>query len=247
MESDIIYERPRKSKKWLLIIPIIIVLIIGVIFLVASLSPKETDKIKVINSESLGLRSDKLNEFKIYLAQLLQDQGYIAEGEEIPDVEIRDGTVESFTSKDSTSKTMTTTSFLIDIDSVKQTFRVKVYDYTGTLTDMPVIITCPQSDETKYPSSECKGHYGATSKSVRNNLPHEMDLATGEKVLIKTIDSTADGQQLIQVYLYSCDAVEPPIEAASSAARAWVSTLDDPIAEYYSYNIRPGYCEGDTI
>ncbi|MBR3138677.1 hypothetical protein IKG38_01515 [Candidatus Saccharibacteria bacterium] len=249
MQDDIVIEQPVLKKKWpkiLLVILICTVLVASVGFVIWKLMPKEEDRIAVKNSGELGLSEKKFDEFRRYLLSNLEQQDYITGEADVTDVVVREGSVRSFTEK-SNDEIMKITSFLVDIDSLRQTFRVKVYDYTGELKDLPVMINCPEASETKYPDSECNGVYGSTSKSIRNNLPYEMKLTTGEKVLVKSIGVTRDGQQLVQVYLYSCGEDNPPAVETEQTVKNWVEALGDPAREYYTYNIRTGYCEGDAI
>lgn len=253
MNGDIILQpvapldKKKRIMKVVVIIAVLVLVLVGLAVLVWQLIPKRQDKVTVQNANELGLSGQSFDEFRLYLLDQLEQQGYVEKGIDVSDVAVREGSVESFTEKVGTDKVMKTTSFLVDIDSIQQTFRVKVYDYTGTLTDLPVMINCPMASETKYPGSECNGVYGSTSKSIRNNLPHEIKLTTGEKVLVKSIGVTRDGQQLVQVYLYSCNEKNPPLTETERAVKNWVEALGDPAREYYTYNIRPGYCEGDAI
>ena len=55
------------------------------------------------------------------------------------------------------------------------------------------------------------------------------------------------GLVVVQIYLYSCDNPNPPTVEAGAKVTEWVQELGDPQASFYTYNIRTGYCEGDTI
>ncbi len=252
MGNDILIQQSnqqsKKSAKTAIAIIICVLVLVGLGYLVWSFIPKKQDRISVQNSSELGLSGKSFDDFRLKLISLLESENYINEGDEVDDVMVREGTVQSFwVRNDDKGTTSKTTSFLVDINSIKQTFKVTVYDYSGELTDLPVQISCPSVDEMKYPESECRGVYGSNSKSLRNNLPHELKLASGEKILVKRIDATRDGQQLVQVYLYSCETASPPIMEAEDAVRVWIKELGDSQIESYTYNIRTGYCEGDAI
>jgi|GEM_PF-3305280 len=220
----------------------VVVIAMLVVVLVSMLVPHEYDRVTIENPEALeGMSSRSVNDFRESLILLLQDEGLAGEDMVVDDVVIRDGTVESFRYGDEG----TVTTFIADIDSIRQSYEVRVIDSTQDSTDLSVYITCPRVDEMKYPEVECRGHYGDTSKSVELYLPYEGKLASGEKYLVKTITNGRSGERMLQVYLYSCDESEPPVSAAEDAAKGLLEEVGD-VSEYV-VNVRTGYCEGDAI
>lgn len=161
---------------------------------------------------------------------------------EFNDAVIRDGTYHERVNGNDGSA-----SFIVDIDSVKQTYEVKIIDTDEELTDLAVQITCPHVSKSKYPDSVCEGIYGGTSKKVEKHIPYEMKLDTGEKIIVKNLEPTMGGSKLLHIYLYSCDEKDPLITETKDAVHAWVKSLGDESSEFYTYDVRAGYCEGDTI
>lgn len=233
--------------KKLLIIPILAAVIALLIILIFNILPSESDRIVLKNPSALASvsRSDA-KKFKTSLVRLLEANGLISAENLVDDVEIRADSVSTFTDY-SDGRELKTTTFLVDIDSLAQTFFVTIYDSNKPLTDLAVQITCPTLDDSKYPNSTCVGVYGDTSQSVSAHLPYEFSLASGEKVLVKKLESSSDGKQILQIYLYSCDASNPPISATETAIKNWLDALADPNRDYHTLNVRSGYCPGDAI
>lgn len=223
-------------------IPFVVVIVILAIVLVGMLIPHEYDRVTIVNDEVLGeMSGGSVNNFKTGLIGLLQENGYVGEDMTVDDVVVRDGTVETFRN----GEAGTVTTFLVDIDSLRQTYRVQVTDTSDNLTDVSAYITCPKVEEMKYSESECKGHYGSTSSAVEMHLPYTGVLANGEKYLIKSVTMTNAGERVLQIYLYSCDNLAPAVAEVESAVRSFVESTGDQ--DEYIYNVRTGYCEGDAI
>lgn len=223
-------------------LPAMIVIVVLVVILVNMLIPREYDRVTIENEGALsGMSGDKINDFRTGLIGVLQEEGYVGEDATVDDVVVREGSVDTFRNGEEGS----VTTFLIDIDSLRQTYRVRVTDAPEDMTDVSTYITCPKIEEMKYPESECRGHYGSTSKAAELYMPYTGVLASGEKYLIKSITMTNVGEQVLQIYLYSCDEAVPPVVEAEAAAREFVQSVGDD--GDYVYNVRTGYCEGDAI
>ena len=224
---------------------IILVLAVLCLFALAAwiFLPREKDAVKVANSDAASkISSEDMDTFRKVLIYFLRDNGLIASDATVDDVAVRADSVKASSTTDANKNVTTKTTFLIDIDSIKQTYHVKIYNSTAELTSPPVEITCPNTSEMKYPDVECVGRNGDTNKKVSKNLPYTASLDSGEKVLVKNLtDSTT-----LQIYLYSCNAKNPPVSAAEKLVRDWVSSIGDN-AKNYTYNVRTGYCEGDAI
>ncbi|MDO4746946.1 MAG: hypothetical protein Q4A70_01195 [Candidatus Saccharibacteria bacterium] len=247
--NDVMIKMSNKPLFWryLLITLISCFILTLLVFLIWNIIPKDYDRAKIANPDALvGVSNDETNDFKSQLLRLLEEQELIANSEVVEDIVIREDSV-VHQKKYVESKLQRRVSFLVDIDSLKQTYRVNIYTKDGEITDLPVQITCPLVSEMKYSDEQCAGVYGSTSKSLRNNLPHELKTVSGETVLVKQIDATRDGLQLVQVYLYSCDTKNPLVKEAEELVRKWVEEIGDESRDSYTYNIRSGYCEGDTI
>ena len=167
--------------------------------------PKEYDRITITNPETIkNVPQGKQNDFKLSLLKLLQDNNLISSNEKVNDVTIRADTVSEATTTNRQGTTKTT-SFIFDIDSLKQTYSVNIYDANYQLTDMDIVITCPNTKESKYPESTCNGNYGSSSNKVKNHLPYETTLSTGEKIRIKELVYGSRGGPTIEIYLFSCN------------------------------------------
>ncbi|MBR1795888.1 hypothetical protein IJ765_01320 [Candidatus Saccharibacteria bacterium] len=231
-----------KNKKNLIITIISIIISATLIFLlVITLLPKEYDAVKITN-ESVNLSkipSEYLTAFRTQLIRHLREQN-LTKSDDI-DVSIREDTIHTFTEINHSINT-TTSAFIVDIDSVKQTYQVKVLNATGDYVGIYTQINCPKVSEMKYPNTECIGRFGDSSKKVEHHLPYETKLASGEKLIIKSIA----GSNILQIYLYSCDQKSPKIKETEELVKNWIKEIGDD-ANLYQLNVRTGYCEGDTI
>lgn len=223
--------------------------VIGV--LIWNLIPKDYDKVTIMNRDEISdLNGNEINNLRSELLTILRDNGIINDDETVDDVVVREGTVVSEVEGYGNGYWKTTT-FLIDIASIKQTYSVRMVDSDSSdMVGITAQIYCPKKSESKYPESECIGLYNAGNNYLTYSLPYRFTMPTGEKVLVKKIDVSKNGFErlrTVQVYLYSCDEKNPPVAETEAAVREWVKSLNDPISENYVYNIRTGYCEGDAI
>lgn len=242
--KTIIAQIPKNIKITILVVASLLFAII----IILNLLPKEYDRITIENPELIkDVPGDKQNDFRLALLQLLQRDNLIDSTAKVTDVHIREN---SFSSSTQTSEqgVATTYSFLIDIASLKQTYSVKIYEATYPLTDRSVIISCPNIHDSKYPNSSCSGNYDSDSTSLKNNLPYETKLPSGEKVIVKNLTYGSRGGPTVEIYLYSCNNPTPPLKETESLIINWVkNTVKDPLAinydNYYQYHVRYGYCE----
>lgn len=238
------YQLPKPLRWLIVIIPFVIVIAVLIFVLVGMLIPKKYEDIILENPQVISdkISSGEMKQFRYELLYFLEPH-YVAEGTVVSDIYIRSDSVASFKTYDSAGD-YNRISFLIDIDSIQQTFEVNILSTDVEQTDSKVKITCPKVSESKFPDSVCDD---ATSiemlPSVKNYLPHEMALASGEKVLVKKIIYKSGIQ--LEIYLYSCDEKNPPMEETKELVKKWVEEIGDE--RNYNYNVRTGYCEGDTI
>ena len=250
--DDIVWQQNKKPKKYLLwfVIPVCLLLLGGIVYLIWCMMPKDYDKITIINRDELSKISDSdINNFRNELLILLRNYNAIGVDDEVSDVVIREGSEISSTNVDTDGGYWKETTFLIDIDSLKQTYTVKIIESDEKLDGITAQIYCPKLTESKYPESECRGIYYSDNTSIEYRLPYEFSLENGEKVLVKNVDTIkkqGEWKNIVQVYLFSCKDKNPPVEEAEKAVREWVKGTGDEF-EFYTYNIRTGYCEGDAI
>ena len=239
-------ELPKGVRYVVYAVPFVVVIAVLVVVLVGLLTPHEYDRVTVVNGEALDeMSGGAVNDFRTGLIDLLQREGYVGEDATVDDVVVREGTVETFRNGEAGA----VTTFLVDIPSVRQTYRVQVTDGGGEMTDVPAYITCPKAEEMKYPDTECRGHYGSTSAAVETYLPYSGVLASGEKYLVKSVSLNKTGERVLQIYLYSCGAdagaTAALVKEVEQAVRDFVVSTGD--TDSYIYNVRTGYCEGDAI
>lgn len=252
MENDIIIQRGKNWKRKVMLSLIVIVALALAGVLVWNIIPRDYDKVNVTNAEELLTKvgNEELNNFRQELLNLLRGNGVIGEDETVDDVVVREGTVVSSTDTYREDEYWKTTTFLVDIDSIKQTYSVKIVESDENMEGVTAQIYCPKLSESKYPESKCSGLYYSDNSSIEYRLPYEMKLESGEKVLVKALDTVKKQgrwKNIVQVYLYSCDENNPPVSETEKMVRKWVDEVGDGFKDYYTYNIRTGYCEGDAI
>lgn len=231
----------QKPTKKLITISAIIVALIVLVVLIVVLIPKEYSDVEIINKPN-GLSEvpkGYLNAFRTTLIRHLREQNLIGKNDSIKDVSIREGTV--YTYPVFNNDNAIASSFIVDIDSLQQTYQVKVIESNGDYDGIVAQLRCPRVEDMKYPDTECIAQFGDTSKRAIHHLPYETKLSSGEKLVIKNVDNNG----ALQVYLYSCDNKNPAKESAEKIVKSWVESLGDDST--YEVNIRTGYCEGDTI
>jgi hypothetical protein len=213
-----------------IIIPLILALVLPP--LISELTRRGRN-IHLENRASLKISDKEIKNLQLHLANLLGDQDL--------DVVIRTDSISY-----ATSDQQTTANFLIDIDSLKQTYAITIYDTDIALESPSVEVKCPKISDSKYPDSECQTPSN-TSHDLNLHLPYETKLSSGEKVYVKDITIEPNGKN-IQIYLYSCEDENPKTEETKNLIRNWVeNTVKDPLAKYYVYRIRTGYCKDDPI
>lgn len=127
----------------------------------------------------------------------------------IKDVQVRDGSYKEETVNDDG---VVQAGFIVDIDSIKQTYRVVIsWDKNGSNV-MEAIVDCPVVGESKYPESFCKGTYRGTD-DLSLYLPYAV-YPGGIVDPNTTITSTApnyritgdEDSKVIDVLISYCDA-----------------------------------------
>lgn len=137
------------------------------------------------------------------------------------DVYIRDGSFE-MTEKDG----LKTANFIVDIDSLKISYRVTFSSPYGSHTQENPIIDCPSLSETKYPETECVGMTNSSSlaKAQQENpiysvLPitvNEYDKQTHVTTrfdIFGYFDSENDNKFTVNIVDYSCNNREKALQA----------------------------------
>lgn len=204
-----------------------------------------------LNHSWLPLTNEKLlssipgndvNRFKYYIEDELKSFGY----NNVTDATIREGSVVTSSKSYPDGSIYYTSSFFVDIDSIRQTYSASISWYNqSSNADDTINLTCPKISDSKYPESTCQT-FDSNNNDVNLWLPYELTLDTGEKVIVKDTTIERNGKTL-QIYLYSCDDLNPPLEDTEGIVKTWVKeTVKDPLADKYQYHVRYGYCPGDS-
>jgi hypothetical protein len=113
--------------------------------------------VEVINENDTAIPDDKWAGVKSEVWYLVKNNVADVSQSAIDDAVIREGTYEETTNND-----ITTATFLLDIDSLKQTYAITVsWSDKETLSDY-VKVDCPPQSEMKYPETVCYGMYNNT-------------------------------------------------------------------------------------
>lgn len=102
------------------------------------------------------------------LWQIIKDNVKDADRNIIRDVQIRDG---SYTEEEVNNDGVIQAGFIVDIDSIQQTYRVTISWDKNDASVMDAIIDCPTPDENRFPDSFCQGTYRNTN-DLSLYLPH---------------------------------------------------------------------------
>lgn len=192
---------PEKTKRIILVIIVfIIILILG--FTIRDIMDKSNQPLTIKNyNKYLSSAPDDYE--KTLLSQIYavtKDNLPIGTDENtfIRDAEIR---------KDSFSKNkengVTSTHFLLDIDSLKMTYTVDFAwskDKKKILSDS-IVVNCPPISEMKYPETKCYGMYNNTS-SPELYLPYTSFTEDGQ---IKYQITLSEDLYIINIYTNACD------------------------------------------
>lgn len=181
MFRNLLHNLTRNQKIAVFAVAQILVIVVLAVCLNVALNPQE--KIKVVSNDGWNMAEDRWQGIKRELWNLMKENIEGMATDNIDDVVIRDGTY-----RESTENDITTATFLVDIDSLRQTYqitaawsdKVELYD--------SLAIDCPPVDQMKYPDTVCKGMFNTTA-SLDLYLPHDI-----------TDDDTEDG--VLWAYIY---------------------------------------------
>lgn len=124
--------------------------------------------VSVENENSTSIPDANWNGIKNELWYLIQDNVENVSRADIDDAVVREGTYEEKTEND-----ITTATFLLDIDSLKQTYFITTSWSDKVELSDAMSIDCPPIDQMKYPETECYGMYNNTH-SLNLYLPHSI-------------------------------------------------------------------------
>lgn len=198
-----------KGQKTGIILIIEAIFVAVVIFLVHSALQPELN-VEVANQNETPIPTEQWNGVKKQIWHLIEDNVDGVTKTNIDDAVIRDGTYE-----EETNNEITTAKFLLDIDSIKQTYAVTVsWSDTVELSDY-VAVDCPSQDMMKYPDTVCYGMYNDTY-SLDLYLPYlvrgemnDSDVPNSPLYLI----TGSEEEKTITVMVSVCDAEKYKKEA----------------------------------
>lgn len=206
-------------------------IIIIIIVLNFTLQPKK--HIKSISSEenfTLPIPDKNIETFKNALWAVISNNVREVDRSVLDDVTIREGSYEEIEEESSRMA-----SFIVDIDSIKQTYKVSISWVTDSKSGLydDVAIDCPPQSQMKYPETICRGMYNNTY-SLDLYLPYQIDSPykdeyeyAGPEVYIYGDEST----HTITVSLAPCNNAEENKKKANDYLQT-IPNLKDYQVEY---------------
>ena len=155
MFKNLIQNLSKNQKIGIAVILQIIVIVFVIVCVKWATAPQP--HVDVVNENETAIPDDRWTGIKNEVWYLIQNNVPNVTRSDVDDAVIREGTYEESTEND-----ITTATFLLDIDSLKQTYfvtvswsdKVALYDY--------MTVDCPPQSEMKYPDTVCYGMYNNT-------------------------------------------------------------------------------------
>ena len=181
-------------------------LIIIIVLAVVSAFTKEPERIFVDeNNQQTNIPDAEWKGIKDRIWTILSNRIENLDRNEIDGVVIREGTY-SEKVKDSKNGKIHDASFLVDIDSLKQTYDVKVSWADSSRVEFmssPIYVECPKKSQMKYPETFCYG-INTTTASPEIYLPYTK-YKGDEGDYYYTIQLSSYGSNQINVIIRDCD------------------------------------------
>lgn len=161
---DIIKTFWANLEKWQRITVVVVIQLIFISLIAATLNSVingSRNRIDVVDnsSQTTGMPAAAKTVYEDALWNVIKNNVEDADRSVIKDVQIRDG---SYKEEELSDGEVIQASFIVDIDSIQQTYRVIIsWDKNGSNV-MDAIIDCPSIGESKYPDSFCEGTYRDT-------------------------------------------------------------------------------------
>lgn len=179
----------------------ILVIIILVIVVQASLGDKQHAEIEDTSySNDFDIPSNAKRYVSENVWQVVQEGVADLTDNNVDDIVIREG---SYTETENDDGSIGA-NFIVDIDSLKQTFVIS----TGWSEDggivYEVVIDCPPQNEMKYPETVCYGMYNNTY-SLDLYLPHEISVGEGDNEIVEAYIDGSEYTHTIDVDMAPCD------------------------------------------
>lgn len=228
----------KKQKTIFTLIPITFIsLIIIISILVIQATPNQS-KIQNFNELNTTISKKDRDRINKTLTALLQSNYNISDNDTIDDIYIRIDTY-----KETISNDITTATFIVDINSIQQSFIISLeYSETNKKISNDISISCPTLEQTKYPESTCISE-GYSTGELSIYLPFRGTTKSGNEITIKQ-QYYISGESYLEISVNSCGDESIQNEALESAKK-WVDSLHvNP--EDYIYYVIPDLCDGEA-
>ena len=213
-----------KTQKICLLVALQIIVIVILASLVQSFTAEKSHVEIENNAEISAEIPDNAERFiKDNIWQLIKDKVADVDKNNI-DVVIREGTYNEIYTDDGVQAT-----FIVDIDSLKQSYRVSTGWSEDGSTVYEVIVNCPRADEMKYPETICYGAYN-DSYSLDLYLPYSIYPEEGDEEEVVAPDVYINGDEdrkIIDVMVSKCD-----VDSFKKKATDYLKTLPIDLNDY---------------
>lgn len=210
-------------------IAIVVILQLIVILIIAAcvnwaFQPKQY--VSVENKNSTSIPDANWNGIKNELWYLIQNNVKNADRADIDDAVIREGTYEETTAND-----ITTATFLLDIDSLKQTYFITTSWSDKVELSDALSIDCPPIDQMKYSETVCYGMFNNTY-SLDLYLPYVvypdgLDDDEGEPLAPNYMITGDEANKTLDILVSVCD-----VEGFKKAAWDYLNTTPIDFSDY---------------
>lgn len=231
MFKNLMNNLSQKQKIGILVLGQVLVIIILVLIVQTFTSGREY--VKIENTADNNVPENVKEYVADNIWEIIKSKVGNVERNDIDDVVIREGTYEETEAEDGSVRA----SFIVDIDSLKQSYRIDAGWSKDKSVVYEVTVNCPPIDQMKYPETVCYGAYNNTY-SLSLYLPYavypEGYDAENDEVMAPEIYITGDEDtKVIDVMISVCD-----VEALIKKADEYLDTLPIDLNNYMiNYNI----------
>lgn len=234
-----IKQLPTKTK-FLTILMLQIFLIIVIVSVVNISLTRQDNRVAIYNNAHNNIPIDKWEAIKQKLWYVIKVNIANVDENYLDDIAIRENSyLESEDNIDGAK--VYEASFLVDIDSLKQTYRVTTRwskSKDVIFSDPPTSIECPPKFLMKYPETECRG-MTTTTASPQLYLPYSKKNDDGITIYDITQDNTSS--KTIKVLVWDCE-----YEKNKTAADEYLQSTGIELEKYnivYEKNFFETYCK----
>ncbi len=225
MNNNLFQYLSKKQKFFIIFIPALIIIIIITSFIIHTII-QESQKVSIINLDE-KTSSAPIIEKDLFRRQL---KNVILLNPDIKASDIKDAVIRDGSYSEEIKNEVTTAKFIIDIDSIKQSYVVN-FSWSNT-ENIPnnIFIECPTIFESKYPDSNCVGMY-TTSSSPELYLPYKGTTKSGIQYEI-SVKQYNGGNFYFEVSTKDCQ----NLDEAKAAAEVWLNTT--PLKSLYPIEVK---------